>query len=478
VTEIAAAPVIKFLPYQRAWIEDKSTFKIGMFARQTGKTFTTSGEIVDDCIAAEMKRQRARWTILSRSEDQSAEAMSEAVRPMCQAFYTVYRAVLKGRAPVAYSTEEFVAEREDGTHVAYKALEARFPSGSRITALSSNPDTARGRSSNLYLDEFAIHLHSREIWRAAFPIISRQGLKLRVTSTPKGKANKFYELWTAEDVPWSRHRCDIHEAVAQGLGRDVAMLKAALDDDEAWRQEYELEFLDESSAWLSYDAIVACEDEDAGKPHLYQGGPCTIGNDIARRGDLWVAWVWEQLGDVLWCREISILRGASFAAQDAEIARLMAFYNVSRLVMDQTGMGEKPVEDMQAKYGWKVEGVILAGPTRLNVASAGKRAFEDRKVRIPAGDAAIRADLHKLKRVIGETGAPRLVADSDAAGHADRAWSAFMGIAGAAGAGGIFDFYKHAVAASPAAAKAHAEIVARIEAGKAGVKVARPEVPS
>mgnify|MGYP006954172279 CR=1 FL=1 len=27
-------------PYQRRWLDDKSRFKIGMFARQTGKTFT------------------------------------------------------------------------------------------------------------------------------------------------------------------------------------------------------------------------------------------------------------------------------------------------------------------------------------------------------------------------------------------------------------------------------------------------------
>ena len=41
-------PVITFHDYQRAWLADKARFKAGMFARQTGKTFTTSSEIVDD----------------------------------------------------------------------------------------------------------------------------------------------------------------------------------------------------------------------------------------------------------------------------------------------------------------------------------------------------------------------------------------------------------------------------------------------
>ena len=28
-------------PYQRRWIDDQSRFKIGMFSRQTGKTYTS-----------------------------------------------------------------------------------------------------------------------------------------------------------------------------------------------------------------------------------------------------------------------------------------------------------------------------------------------------------------------------------------------------------------------------------------------------
>ena len=115
---------------------------------------------------------------------------------------------------------------------------------------------------------------------------------------------------------------DIYDAVRQGLDRDIGMLKAALDDDDGWLQEYELKFLDEGSAWLTYDLITACEDENAGKPELYTGGACYIGNDIGARRDLWVAWVLEEVGDVLWTSEISELSKAKFAEHDLEIARL------------------------------------------------------------------------------------------------------------------------------------------------------------
>ena len=45
------------------------------------------------------------------------------------------------------------------------------------------------------------------------------------------------------------------------------------------------------------------------------------------------------------------------------------------------------------------------------VATVAKQLFEDRRVRIPAGNAVLRADLHKIKKVVSATGHPRLVAD-------------------------------------------------------------------
>jgi len=419
--------------YQCRWLADKSRFKIGMFARQTGKTFTSTLDIVDDMVEAEAQGRRSPWLILSRGERQAMEAMNEGVKLHLRAYGQAFEDL--GESDIRIG------------ETVYRATEVVLPNGSKCTALPANPDTARGFSRNVYLDEFAFHKDSRGIWRALFPVVSRGRLRLVITSTPNGKSNKFYELWTQEGCAWSRHRVDIHQAVAEGLERDITELRSALGDEEAWRQEYELEFLDEATAWLSYEVITAVEDGDAGKPELYQGGPCIIGNDIARRGDLWVAWVWERVGDVFWTREIVELRGASFAAQDAEIARLMTRYQVERLVMDQTGMGEKPVEDAQARYGYRVEGVVLTSNIRLNVATLSKQRFEDCKVRIPAGNPVLRADLHKLKRVMSETGNPRLVADRDADGHADRTWAAFLGLAGASAEPGIIGYYRRQVEA-------------------------------
>lgn len=405
-------------PYQRAWFLDRSRFKLGRFARQTGKTFTTTLEIVDDVFEAESQGRRSPWVILSRGERQAVEAMEEGVERHVKAYSFALKNM--GREVIDFYDEDSGIRR--------RGLQLIFPGKTKVTALPANPDTARGFSANMYFDEFAFHKDSRAIWAAAFPIISA-GWRVRVTSTPNGKGNKFYELATIADPIWSKHDVDIHRAIREGLPRDADELRRGLNDDDIWSQEYLLEWLDEASAWLSYDLINSVEHDHAGIPAHYCGGPCFIGVDIAARNDLFVIWVLEQVGDVLWTRELIVKKRISFAEQDALLDDVFRRYNVLRCCMDQTGMGEKPVEDAKRRHGeTRVEGVLFTGANKLQLATRGKQVFEDRRVRIPMGDEPLRADLHKLRKETSATGAPRFVADSDSTGHADRAWAGFLAI--------------------------------------------------
>jgi len=407
-------PALTLYPYQRRWLEDPRRFKCAMFARQSGKTFTSTLEIALDAVRAEAMGHRARWVILSRGERQAREAMNEGVKLHLKAMQTAFE------------------EQEYQFDIDARAMEVELPGGSKITALPANPDTARGFSANVLLDEFAFHKDSRAIWRALFPVISKPGLKLRVISTPNGKANKFYELMTSGDQAWSRHVTDIYQAVADGLPRDIDELRAALNDEDSWAQEFELKWLDEASAWLSFELITQAESETAGDPSQYAGGDAYVGVDIAARNDLFVIWVLERVGDVLVTRQIIAERRISFAQQDALLDDVMRRYRVRSLWMDQTGMGEKPVEDTIRRYGEsRVHGVLFTPANKQHLATVGKQLFEDQRIRIPMGDMALRADLHKLKKTTGPTGIVRFVADSDGEGHADRAWACFLAAAAA-----------------------------------------------
>jgi len=453
-------PPALLYPYQQRWLADPARFKIGMFSRQTGKTFTATLEIILHCLEQEAQGKKARWVILSRGERQAKEAMEEGCKRHLQALHIAFTAL----------------EKDFDAHT--KALEITLPGGSRITALPANPDTARGFSANVLLDEFAFHADSRKIWQALFPVISA-GHQLRVVSTPNGKGNKFYELMTDQALAavWSRHVVDIHAAVADGLPRDIAELKAGINDPDAWAQEYELQWLDEASAWLSYDLIDRCEDEGATvsprpSPPAVLPAPSTVipanagiqslaylGVDIGARHDLFVIWVLEAVGDVLWTREVIAKQRISFAEQDALLDDCFRRYRVARCCIDQTGLGEKPVEDARRRHGSRVEGVLFTPASKQLLATIAKDAFEDRKVRIPKGIREIREDLHKLQKVTSPTGAPRFIAERDSDGHADRAWALFLALYAAQQTPEVYAY--HPIGRRPAAPELTARLSSR-----------------
>ena len=408
-------PAFPLLPCQKGLVRDQSRFVIAMASRQTGKTATASLKVVDDIHADMVKRKPSLWVVLASGERLSKELMREGIRKHARAYNLGASEIQEGIF--------------QGTEDNHTQLECTFAGGSRVIALPANPDTARGYPANLWLDEFSTHQDSREIWAAAFPLISA-GFKCLITGTPKGKANKFYELWTTTRGDWSRHSWDIYQAVEQGLDRDIRALKENLGDDELWAQEYEIKFTDEATAWLSWDLINSCEHTLAGLPREYKGGECVVGVDISsgkKNSDIFCIQVLERVGDVWWHREEIAVGDANFARQDELLDDVMKRYRVTSCYIDETGMGHKPVEDAQRRYGACVLGVMFNPASKQRMAKSAKRAFEDKRVRIGSGNDALRQDLHKIKReIVGDT--VRFTAERDATGHGDRATAMFLAL--------------------------------------------------
>lgn len=434
-------PLIHFHPYQQRWRQDKSRFKVGMFARQTGKTFTSSSELVEDCIDHEVLGKKTRWIILSRGERQALEMMRENVKPMFRAFWELYSGELRGESPDVFESEWTSPE----TGMKYRSAEVELPNGSRITALPANPDTARGFSANGLLDEFAFHQDSKAIWGALFPVISK-GWKLRVISTPNGKSNKFYDLMTGNDGIWSKHTVDIYQAVAEGLDRNIDELRAGIGDADLWAQEFELKWLDEATAWLDYELILANETDGYGYIRALDyecgvlstsretgfapqptNGSVYVGMDIARKKDLTCIWVGDKMGDTIYPREIVTMRRAPFSAQMEELARIVRRDRPVRVSIDETGMGMPFVEQAKRLLGsYVVEGVMFTIQSKFAMASMLKERMEDRRFRLPVGDRDLRDDLHSITKAVTSTGNVRLVHDGESDGHGDRFWAAAL----------------------------------------------------
>ena len=434
------------LPYQDRWIRDDSQLKVAVWSRQSGKSFAAALRATIKCL-----EKRTQYIILSKGERQSRLFM-EKVKDFCLVFKE-----LKALPEFA----EFPETEE-------KALEVYFPHNrSRIIGLPANPDTARGYTGHIVLDEFAFHGDARKIFAACFPMITR-GYSIEIISTPNGTAGKFYEiakqagLVGAEATPhpqplspgervaeeggrvrgdalWSGHRVDIFDAVRQGLKADIDLLRAGCDDEETWQQEYCCQFLSDAANYIPIELILSCVHEEATtewpavaalyerrndggrRPPLQEDHELYLGVDIGRKRDLTVAWLFEKLGDVLWSRVLLVLRGVTFDEQEKIIFSLLDL-GVRRAGIDASGLGMMLAEHAVEKYGAVVEPITFTAQVKERLAPMVKQAFEDRTVRIP-DSREVRADLNSVKRFITPSGNVRFDAERTDKGHADRFWA-------------------------------------------------------
>ncbi len=126
-------PLINLLPYQKAAVESDARFRWDCWARQTGKSFTTSLRRVLRGLA-----RRRTQVFLSAGERQSRELMAKG-RQHCEML----------NIATDYHDNRFFK------NISIKQLEIVLSGGVRIIGLPANPQTARGYTGDVLLDEFA-----------------------------------------------------------------------------------------------------------------------------------------------------------------------------------------------------------------------------------------------------------------------------------------------------------------------------------
>jgi phage FluMu gp28-like protein len=184
---------------------------------------------------------------------------------------------------------------------------------------------------------------------------------------------------------------------------------------------------------LPYDLIAQCECAEASvcvAPEFYLAasgvGPVYIGWDFARKRDLSVPWIAEQLGDVLHTREVVEMQGMSTPDQIAAMEHRLK--KAARVAVDYTGAGIGLGDELVKRFGeycparhlyGKIELVTFTAGEKLRLFPALRVAFEKRALRVPI-NRAVREDLHSLQRVTTAAGNVSYRAPHSEDGHADR----------------------------------------------------------
>jgi phage FluMu gp28-like protein len=436
------------LPFQSKWINDSSRFKIGVQARQTGKSFQTACEAARDALTD----PGTKWVCLSSGERQSLEWMAK-----CKEWAAAFK----------LSIESYAENRLLGEAL-LKVAEIVFANGSRVVAIPANPSTARGYSANVILDEFAYHEDPDAIWAAMFPSLTnplagtfmqkvralhggdahekiRREMKIRVVSTFNGRENKFFSLWEKrKENGYSGHLTTIYDAIKQGLPLNAEEIRLGLDDADMWAQEYECQPTDTSNVLLPYALLGQAETSDATEvvePEFFESHRNIFcGIDFGRSNDPTICWTLELVGDILWTREVLVLREMSTPQQNKILeARIKGS---TRTCYDYTGPGIGFGDYAVREFGvgeWKpeehrfgrLELFKFTPKSKRSLYPTLRRQFETPcKIRIPVSR-AVREDLHSVQQVI-TGGEYNYWAPRSKQGHSDRCTALALAVRAAA----------------------------------------------
>jgi phage FluMu gp28-like protein len=268
-------------------------------------------------------------------------------------------------------------------------------------------------------------------------------------------------------------------AVSPAEAREQALDKRAYD------QNYECVFADENATLLSHELINAAEREDVGviceqewspkvlamlggkrsQPCSHEhghgiqvAGPLYVGFDVARKGDLSVITVMEELNGMKVVRAILRMRDLRLPEQQQRLGEICRLPKFRRAAIDMTGLGLGLFEYAQEEFGAsRIHGINFATsvPATRAVRVEGRKremvrvteamamellqVYEDRRIQHPA-DNKLRDDLRKPEKVTTPGGRVSIAATRDEAGHADHFWSFALALEAASHGHGTFHY--------------------------------------
>lgn len=441
-------PKTLLLPYQSAWVKDRSRLKLAVKARQIGWSWASAYSIIRR--KAVKDAQLDAW-ISSRDEIQAKLFLDDC----------------KGFARVLHAGAQDLGERviDDKGNSAFVL---QMANGLRIHSLSSNPDAQAGKRGDRILDEAGPHKDFKQLYDIAYPGITWGG-QLEIFSTPRGSQQYFSILLKeiqegGNPKGFSFHRVTLQDALDQGflyklqqkLPKDderqemdeadyFDYVKRGCTDEETFNQEYMCLPSNDETAFISYDMLNRCrigghaENEShlrieatkiGGEGVTYWiandaigNGPLYLGVDIGRHHDLTVMWLAEKTGGTLITRKIAFLNKVPFRRQE-EILRdeFMKLKNLVRACIDQTGIGEQMAENARADFGYKVEPIRFLSEVKITMAFAVRTSMEDGSFKTPDVQ-RVESSFHKIKKTTTVAGNIRFDGERDQDGHADDFWA-------------------------------------------------------
>lgn len=439
--------------FQLAYLNDPGTFRIDNKSRQIAFSFISAAGAVADAV---LDGESTVFVSINLDEAKEKIRYSRAVFENLE---------IGGLARPRQPDNQLMIE---------------FDNGARLISHASKAPRGKARM-NVVLDEFAHVQHDRQIYTGALPVISKGG-RLRMGSSPMGASGVFWEVfteamqkypgYTRKSTPWWEARAfctNVREARRLAPSMETFARVELFGNDrikaifanvplEDFQQEYEAMFVDEVTAWISWEEIKANQLKGEGlecalatargkdvtaafeaieriQRAIHEGRvekALAAGMDVGRtRNASELYFVGLSTTNDMPLRLALTLDNVDFDDQLAVIVKALSSLPVTKLLIDQNGIGRNLAESAAKKFPVKAEGVDFTNGTKQVWATDLKTLMQQRRVPLPS-DRDVAYQIHSVKRRV--TAAKNLVFDTERneKHHADKFWALALACNGAA----------------------------------------------
>jgi phage FluMu gp28-like protein len=345
--------------------------------------------------------------------------------------------------------------------------EIEFANGSRLISHPCRPVRGKARA-RVYLDEMAHYKHGldREIYLASLPATTKGDGYIRIGSSPLGAKGLFWEIMTQSMKTWPGFtRRSIPWWEVRALCKDVRMARRVASEMlthervygfgktalieifenmflEDFQQEYECAWVDEATAWITWEVIKRNQDANllwwharsvdealALIPEIQkaiQDGliepALTGGIDVGRKKDLSEMMGLGKTTTGQHPLRLSIsLDRVEYDDQERCFQELITRLPFTNVLVDQNGIGAQLAENLMNKTG-KTWGVDFTNPTKEVWAVEARLQAERGNTPLPL-DRDIVYQIHSIKKTT--TAAKNNVFDTERneKHHADKFWA-------------------------------------------------------
>lgn len=280
-----------------------------------------------------------------------------------------------------------------------------FSNGQRIFSISCNPAAIRTYHGDVYGDEIA-HFEGdidRKMLVAISGVLSSGGCLLLCT-TPNGERGEFFRIWTKQpelyhqyNLPYTVCKREVYQKYVKAEKKKMLPMEFA--------QEFCCKFISEKDRAIPLDIITMNIQKDLEiNKYRETDNPLYCGIDFAKIVTETCIYIFEKLeNNILRTYWVETFAKTNYTEQLNYITRLNENLNITKYLIDKTGIGIRLEEELKVVIGWKLEGMNFTNSSKEKMFELVKNGLLDRKLILPNNEKLIE-QIHTIEKVISAGG--------------------------------------------------------------------------